>query len=92
MCYDLAHQIRCTKHTFSGRCDITPMVCCLFGGHSTPQFLQCSASQMESPSATQMESPSVAQMELPSIAQMESPSISQMELPNAAQVEVCDSF
>ena len=29
-------------HTFSGRCDITPMVCCSFGGHSTPQFLQCS--------------------------------------------------
>ena len=42
MCYDLAHQIRCAKHTFSGRCDITPMVCCSFGGHSTPQFLQCS--------------------------------------------------
>ena len=41
MCYDLAHQIRCAKHTFSGRCDITPMVCCSFGGHSTPQFLQC---------------------------------------------------
>ena len=40
--YDLAHQIRCAKHTFSGRCDITPMVCCSFGGHSTPQFLQCS--------------------------------------------------
>ena len=43
MCYDLAHQIRCAKHTFSGRCDITPMVCCSFGGHSTPQFLQCRA-------------------------------------------------
>ena len=41
MCYDLAHQIRWAKHTFSGRCDITPMVCCSFGGHSTPQFLQC---------------------------------------------------
>ena len=40
-CYDLAHQIRCAKHTFRGRCDITPMVCCSFGGHSTPQFLQC---------------------------------------------------
>ena len=40
VCYDLAHQIRWTKHTFSGRCDITP-VCCSFGGHSTPQFLQC---------------------------------------------------
>ena len=40
VCYDLAHQIRCAKHTFSGRCDITPMVCCSFGGHSTPQFLQ----------------------------------------------------
>ena len=33
--------MRCAKHTFSGRCDITPMVCCSFGGHSTPQFLQC---------------------------------------------------
>ena len=42
VCYDLAHQIRWAKHTFSGRCDITPMVCCSFGGHSTPQFLQCS--------------------------------------------------
>ena len=42
VCYDLAHQIRCAMHTFSGRCDITPMVCCSFGGHSTPQFLQCS--------------------------------------------------
>ena len=41
VCYDLAHQIRCAKHTFSGWCDITPMVCCSFGGHSTPQFLQC---------------------------------------------------
>ena len=41
VCYDLAHQIRWAKHTFSGRCDITPMVCCLFGGHSTPQFLRC---------------------------------------------------
>ena len=41
VCYDLAHQIRCAKHTFSGQCDITPMVCCSFGGHSTPQFLQC---------------------------------------------------
>ena len=40
-CYDLAHQIRCAKHTFRGWCDITPMVCCSFGGHSTPQFLQC---------------------------------------------------
>ena len=39
--YDLAHQIRWAKHTFSGRCDITTMVCCSFGGHSTPQFLQC---------------------------------------------------
>ena len=43
VCYDLAHQIRCAKHTFSGRCDITPMVCCSFGGHSTPQFLQCAS-------------------------------------------------
>ena len=43
VCYDLAHQIRWAKHTFSGRCDITPMVCCTFGGHSTPQFLQCIA-------------------------------------------------
>ena len=42
VCYDLAHQIRCAKHTFSGLCDIPPMVCCSFGGHSTPQFLQCS--------------------------------------------------
>ena len=41
VCYDIAHQIRWAKHTFSGRCDITPMVCCSFGGHSTPQFLQC---------------------------------------------------
>ena len=41
VCYDLAHQIWWAKHTFSGRCDITPMVCCSFGGHSTPQFLQC---------------------------------------------------
>ena len=41
VCYDLAHQIRCAKHTFSGWCDIPPMVCCSFGGHSTPQFLQC---------------------------------------------------
>ena len=40
-CYDLANQIRCAKHTFRGRCDITPIVCCSFGGHSTPQFLQC---------------------------------------------------
>ena len=40
-CYDLSHQIRCAKYTFSGRSDITPMVCCSFGGHSTPQFLQC---------------------------------------------------
>ena len=40
MCYDLVHQIRCAKHTFSGRCDITPMVCCS-SVHSTPQFLQC---------------------------------------------------
>ena len=71
---NLAHQIRCSKHTkplgvitrlwrtrllhtkygvlrpstpnkvcytFSGWCDIPPMVCCSFGGHSTPQFLQC---------------------------------------------------
>ena len=35
VCYDLAHQIRWAKR------DITPMVCCSFGGHSTPQFLQC---------------------------------------------------
>ena len=41
VCYDLVHQIWWAKHTFSGRCDITPMVCCSFGGHSTPQFLQC---------------------------------------------------
>ena len=41
VCYDLAHQIRCAKHTFSGWCDIPPMVCCSFCGHSTPQFLQC---------------------------------------------------
>ena len=41
VCYDLAHQIRCAKHTFSGWCDIPPMVCCSFGGHSTPQILQC---------------------------------------------------
>ena len=41
VCYDLAHLIRCAKHTFSGRCGITPMVCCSFGGYSTPQFLQC---------------------------------------------------
>ena len=41
VCYDLAHQIRCAKHTVSGWCDIPPMVCCSFGGHSTPQFLQC---------------------------------------------------
>ena len=41
VCYDLAHQVRCAKHTFSGWCDIPPMVCCSFGGHSTPQFLQC---------------------------------------------------
>ena len=27
MCYDIAHQIRWAKHTFSGRCDFTPMVC-----------------------------------------------------------------
>ena len=33
--YDLEHQIRCAKHTFSGRCDITPMVCCSFGVQST---------------------------------------------------------
>ena len=44
MCYDLAHQIRWAKHTFSGRYDITPVVCCSFGGHSTPQFLQCKES------------------------------------------------
>ena len=36
--YDLAHQIRCAKHTFRGRCDITPMVCCSFGGHSHHSF------------------------------------------------------
>ena len=41
VCYDLAHQIRCAKHTFSGWCDIPPMVCYSFGGHSTPHFLQC---------------------------------------------------
>ena len=45
VCYDLAHQIRWAKHTFSGWCDITPMVCCSFGGHSTPQFLQCTTQQ-----------------------------------------------
>ena len=45
VCYDLAHQIRWAKHTFSGRCDITPMVCCSFGGHSTPQFLPARASE-----------------------------------------------
>ena len=44
-CYDLTHQIRCAKHTFRGRCDITPMVCCSFGGHSTPQFLQCACNK-----------------------------------------------
>ena len=38
MCYDLVHQIRWAKQTFSGQCDITPMVCCLFCVHSTPQF------------------------------------------------------
>ena len=43
VCYDLAHQIRWAKHTFSGWCDITPMVCCSFGGHSTPEFLQCTS-------------------------------------------------
>ena len=43
VCYDLVHQIRWDKHTFSGRCDITPMVCCSFGVHSTPQFLLCKA-------------------------------------------------
>ena len=47
VCYDLAHQIRCAKHTFSGWCDIPPMVCCSFGGHSTPQFLQCSMDEKE---------------------------------------------
>ena len=41
VCYDLAHQIRCAKHTFSGWCDFPPMVCCSFCGHITPQFLQC---------------------------------------------------
>ena len=41
VCYDLAHQIRWAKHSFTGRCDFTPMVCCSFGGHSAPQFLQC---------------------------------------------------
>ena len=41
VCYDLEHEIRWAKHTFSGRFDITPMVCCSLGGHSTPQFLQC---------------------------------------------------
>ena len=45
VCSDLAHQIWCSKHTFSGRCEITPMVCCSFGGHSTPQFLQCTVCQ-----------------------------------------------
>ena len=50
VCYDLAHQIRCAKHTFSGRCDITPMVCCSFGGHSTPQFLQCMKPRQIDPS------------------------------------------
>ena len=39
--YDQAYQIRWAKHAFSGRCDFTAMVCCSFGGHSTPQFLQC---------------------------------------------------
>ena len=38
VCYDLVNQIRCAKHTYSGQCDITPMMCCLFGVHSTPQF------------------------------------------------------
>ena len=47
VCYDLAHQIRCAKHTFSGLCDIPPMVCCSFGGHSTPQFLQCDGYRLE---------------------------------------------
>ena len=41
VCYDLAHQIRYAKHTFSGWSDIPPTVCCSFGGHSTPQNLQC---------------------------------------------------
>ena len=41
VCYDLEHQIRCAKQTFSGRCDIMRMVCCSFGVHNTPQFLQC---------------------------------------------------
>ena len=38
VCYDLAHQIKWAKHTFSGRCDITPMVCCSFGGHTQHSF------------------------------------------------------
>ena len=41
MYYDLVHQIGCAKHTFSGKCDITPMVCCSFVVHITLQFLQC---------------------------------------------------
>ena len=48
MCYDLAHQIRWAKHTFSGQCDITPMVCCSFGGHNTPQFLRCALREKQS--------------------------------------------
>ena len=43
---DLAHQVRWAKHVFSGQCDFTPMVCCSFGGHSTPQFLQCDSSMV----------------------------------------------
>ena len=43
VCYYLAHQLRCAKHTFSGQCDITPMACCSFGGHSTPYVLQCTS-------------------------------------------------
>ena len=27
VCYDLAHQIRWAKHTFSGQCDITHLWC-----------------------------------------------------------------
>ena len=47
VCYDLAHQIRLAKHTFSGRCDIAHIVCCSFGGHSTPQFLQCGGEHLQ---------------------------------------------
>ena len=41
VCYDLVHRIRCAKHTFSGQCGITPMVCCSFG------VLQCGVAQVE---------------------------------------------